>query len=70
MSAIAMLPAWTSAGGSTSGNFGAAASVTVRRRRGIDRIHPMASAESADRPDDGTSTHHLGCPRRSTSATH
>jgi hypothetical protein len=59
-----MLPACISAGGSTSGNFGAA-SVTVRPAW-IDG--PMASAESADRPD-GMSIDTTGMPDALTSAT-
>ena len=47
MSAMTMSPARVSAGGSTSGSFGAA-SVTVSPAS-IDS--PIGSAESADRPD-------------------
>src|SRR4029453_10275858 len=64
MSAITMLPACASAGGNTSGNFGAA-SVTVRPAW-IDG--PMASAESADKPD-GILIDTAGMPEAFTSAT-
>src|SRR5476649_566880 len=64
MSAITMSPARVSAGGSTSGIFGAA-SVTVRPAS-IDG--PIGSAESADRPD-GRSIATTGIPEAFTSVT-
>ncbi len=62
MSAMTMSPARVSAGGSTSGSFGAA-SVTVRPAS-IDG--PIGSGESADRPD-GRSIATIGMPDALTS---